>query len=372
MKKKKVLIATGIFPPDIGGPATYAKILVDELPRYGIQAQVVNFSPLMRYPTVLRHCIYLARMLQLCPNADVILALDPVSVGLPSALAAIVWRKRLVLKIGGDYAWEQAVQRFGVDAPLDQFRENRYGWQVDVLRWVESFVASRSDEIIVPSLYLKNTVSEWDVDTGKIQVIYNAYVPPNLAISKHEARKRLDLEGSIVVTVGRLVPWKGIKLLIDVVNELTSSIPDLFLVVVGSGPQLRELAQRAERIGLRDRVTFTGTVPHETVIQFLRAADLFVLNSAYEGLSHSILEAMAVGTPVAVTRSGGNPELIEHRVSGLLIDYNEKEQLSDAIMEILTNGDVASSLATNASDALSDFGLEQMIRDTVAVLTTDK
>jgi len=100
MKKKKILIATGLYPPEEGGPAAYAKILYDKLPEYGISVDVVPFRRVRFLPKIIRHLVYFFIILWRGLFADVIYALDPVSVGFPSFLAAkILGNNRFVFFI---------------------------------------------------------------------------------------------------------------------------------------------------------------------------------------------------------------------------------------------------------------------------------
>ncbi len=110
----KILIATGIYPPDVGGPATYSKLLKDELPKHGIDVQVLSFGQVRYLPKILRHLTYFIKTLKKGREVDVIYALDPVSVGLPSILASKILGKRFILKMVGDYAWEQYQQKEGI------------------------------------------------------------------------------------------------------------------------------------------------------------------------------------------------------------------------------------------------------------------
>ncbi|MEK7482188.1 MAG: glycosyltransferase, partial [Patescibacteria group bacterium] len=122
----KIILACGIFPPDIGGPATYADKLAGELNRLGHEVVVLTYrdktiskletrnSKLQlvivsrKFPKLVRHFVYFWKLFWLAKTADVIYAQNAVSVGLPSVLAAGILRKKLVLKIVGDAAWERA------------------------------------------------------------------------------------------------------------------------------------------------------------------------------------------------------------------------------------------------------------------------
>lgn len=338
--KKRILIATGIFPPEVGGPATYSKILLDELPKCWFGVRVLSFGNVRHFPKILRHIAYGIKFMAYGRNADIIFAQDPVSVGLPAALAAKILRKKFILKIVGDYAWEQGVQRFGVKEVLDDFLKNKYRWEVEFLRKIQKFVANRANKIIVPSEYLKKIVSMWGVNPNKIQVIYNAFEAPELNVSKENARKRLGLAGKILVSAGRDVPWKGFQTLRDLMPEILRQFPDTKLFILNNEPR-------------------------EKLLLYLRAADVFVLNTAYEGFSHQILEAMILGVPVITTDFGGNLELIEDGKNGFLVKYNDKTALAEKISKVLSDDALAQKLSENAQKKAQEFSLERMIQKTI-------
>src|SRR6185437_4520018 len=135
----KLLLATPLFPPDSGGPSTYAKMLVDELPKRGIEVVLVKFGDVRHLPPGIRHFAYFWKCVYHSFSADVIYALDPVSVGLPAALAAISMRKKFLVRIPGDYAWEQGRQRYGVAEELDEFQHKIYSRKVEKLRSIQRF-----------------------------------------------------------------------------------------------------------------------------------------------------------------------------------------------------------------------------------------
>lgn len=375
----KILIATGIFPPDIGGPATYSKTLLDELPKRGIKVKVLSFGSVRHWPKIIRHLIYFFKVLNSGKKADIIFAQDPVSVGLPSALAAKLLRKNFVLKIVGDYAWEQGVQRFGVKDFLDDFLTKKYNWRVELLRRVQLFSAKKAQAIIVPSEYLRSVVMRWGIGSSKINTIYNSFeLPQNLQLGhrNYDPDKALSLKDKIVFknkektifSIGRLVPWKGFDVLIEVFSDLVKDFPNLKLFIVGSGPEEKKLKSRAADYGLEKSVIFTGSLSHQELLKRLSLADIFVLNTAYEGLSHQILEAMALRVPVVTTNVGGNPEVIKGD-SGVLVNFNDKDALKEKISELLENPSLASKFSNNGfAIAEQFFSKEKMINGLIQVL----
>src|SRR6185436_880397 len=103
----RILVATGLYPPESGGPATYSKFLVEKLPALGVEVSVLPFSRVRYLPKLVRHVAYFFACASLAREADIVYAQDTVSVGLPAALAAFVARKKFMVRVPGDYAWEQ-------------------------------------------------------------------------------------------------------------------------------------------------------------------------------------------------------------------------------------------------------------------------
>ncbi len=368
MTLHRVLIATGIYPPDIGGPATFAKALVEEMPKHGVTPLLLTFSSLLRYPRGLRHGLFLRRILAANGGADVILALDPVSVGLPALAASRLLQKRLVLRLGGDFAWEQAVERFGVDQDLEGFLEARHGVGVELLKWAERLTARRAARVIVPDRFMRRVAERWGVPNDRIVEVGNVIDLPGLPASRESARALLGVEGRLIVSMGRLLRLKGFDELIDAVGALRTEFPDLRLAILGEGPQRDRLAEKVRSAGLVDAVLLPGALPRETALSYVRAADLFVLNSASEGQAHSILEAMALGTPAIATSAGGTPDLIEHGRNGWLVGAHDRAALTDAMRALLRDPGFAARLAAGARLPPDRFDKAQMVRSTIPVL----
>jgi glycosyltransferase involved in cell wall biosynthesis len=319
----------------------------------------------------LRHLTFLKHILARAGNADILMALDPVTVGLPALLACDLLRLPFVLRIGGDYAWEQGVQRFGVKEDLQEFLVSSYGWRVELLKRIEGWVARRAIKVIVPSHFMQTVIEQWGVRTDRIAVIGNAFDESDAAglpASREEARARLHIEGRLVVSMGRLLRLKGFEKLIEAVSSLRPEFPDLRLAILGSGPQSAELRSRLRQARLEGIVQLVGALPHPNALLYLKAADLFVLNSATEGMAHAIVEAMALGTPVIATRAGGNPELVDHGRSGWLVTHDDGPALEEVIRELLRDPARAASLAEVASQSLGRFDIAPMVRQTVAVM----
>jgi len=331
----KIVIATPLYPPEIGGPATYAKLLYEGLPEKGIEVELIKFSSVKYLPKFLRHYVYYRHVLRSARSADVILALDPVSVGLPAMYAAKKAEKPYIVKIVGDYAWEQGQQRFGVTQNLDEFvKIKNVPFPVRVLRRIQTCVARSATHVIVPSEYLKDIVTAWGIQKEKIHVIYNGIELPAL-IPTHQK----DDGEYLIVSGGRRVSWKGFEAIERVAQGHTN-----WRVFIASG------------------------LPRGEVLGWIKAADVFVLNSHYEGLSHMLIEAMMLGTPVIATNTGGNKTLIMHEKTGLLIPPGDDASLREALTIVAHNPGAARERAFAAQKCMDNFSLSRMLDGTAQLL----
>lgn len=330
----KLVITTPLYPPEIGGPATYAKILNEGLPGKGIEVELVKFSEVRHLPKLVRHYAYYRRVLRAARGADAILALDPVSVGLPAMRAAKKAGKPFVVKIVGDYAWEQGTQRFGITQNLDEFvKEKSVPFLVRMLRRVQTRVAAAATRVIVPSEYLKRIVAVWGISEAKVMVIHNGIELPESMTTPSRPH------GFFVVSSGRRVPWKGF----EAIERVVAREPDWHFLLL-QGLSRKEALER------------------------IQGADVFVLNSDYEGLSHALIEAMMLGTPVIATNVGGNPELIEDGKTGLVIPPRDEEALYAALKRVAEDPTTTRSRAAAAKLRAQDFSVGAMLERTTALI----
>jgi len=369
---QKIIVATPLFPPEIGGPATYAHMLQEELPKHGFEVEILPFTTARRWPKLIRHFVYYQQLKQKTKSADLVYALDSVSVGLPAVLAARRNHKPFLLRVPGDYAWEQGQVRFGVKDNLDVFiqRRHRYPVVVRVLSSIQSWVAKKAQLIIVPSEYMKGVVTTWGVHPANIFPVYSALFPLPVEQGKIELRKSLDYNGTVLVSAGRLVPWKGFITLIEILPELRKRVKDANLVIIGEGPDGARLKARAQELNMSAHIRFVPRQAKHALGAAIVASDVFVLNTSYEGLSHQLLEVMALGVPIVTTNVGGNSELIKDTVNGILVPYDDKDELIRGIERAATHEAFRDNLIRNARLRVKDFEKEKVVKDLVTILET--
>jgi len=199
-------------------------------------------------------------------------------------------------------------------------------------------------------------------------VLYNAVdiseIEEQARIGTWDARSAYDLEAStpLVVYVGRLIPEKGIRELLEAMTSVRQRCPDAHLLLAGEGPMYDEL----ESLG-QDGVIFVGALDHPQALSLLQQADIFCLPSYSEGFSTVVLEAVALETFIVTTPVGGTVELLDTDYGGL-IPGHEPEVIADALIHGLTDPEWRSSAITSAKKRLeSTFTWEKTAQEFVRV-----
>ncbi len=357
MKDIHITIATGIFPPSIGGPASYSKMLLDFLGPYGYDVTIVTFDSVRKYPKIIRHIMYFFLLCKHSISSDILYAQDPVSVGLPALCVAKLFRKPLMVRLGGDYAWEQAVGRFGCTDTLDDFVTKKQPYiYVRMLQSIQRYVVSHSQATVVPSAYLKRIVTQWGIDEQILHVIYNAFTPPDVR------KKNIHRKTFTIVTVGRLVPWKGFATLIDTVVTLHTSYPHVTLTIIGDGIDKEMLEKKIQQAHAESYIQMKGALSKDAVYTELSCADAFVLFTSYEGFSHLILEAMSIGVPILTTAVGGNTEILRDMDNALLIPHST-EHLEKGLRRMIDDSELRERIATEAQKNVAVYTEDKMFAE---------
>ena len=382
--KKKILIVTGIYPPDIGGPASYAKTLAQRLSK-DHEVKVITYSSVRKfeqdkiYPFIVkrvwkknfwffRHTIYALKVFCACKNNDIIYSLSTLNGAIPSLVGARFFKKKFYLRIAGDYAWQVAVEKNKISLLIDDFQKVKKTSWIGFLHKIQVRACKSSNGVIVPSEYLAGIVRGWGVSGDKIKIIYNGVDFKSADISQEEAKKKIGIYGDIILSAGRLVPWKGFRMLIKIMPRL-SEISQLFrLIIVGDGPDQKMLESMVKNLGLERKVYLVGKKSQEELATYLAASEMFVLNSGYEGFSHQILEAMTVGVPIITTAVGGNKEVIRQGENGFMVKYQDEFNLIEAIKSLWQNSELREEFKKEGKKTVEHFSSEKMFKETVKIL----
>jgi glycosyltransferase involved in cell wall biosynthesis len=351
----RVLITSPVFPPDLGGPAIYVPSLARWLVERGHEVRVVAFCsepapsghpfPVVSIPPASLPVRYWKAFLAVRREArdcDVVYVNEHLA--LMHVLGARLARKPVVIRIMVDGAWEIAHRYGWCDGDdIVTFQGRSYGWKVKLTRALQKRWWRAASHIIACSEFLRQIlVRTYGVPPEKVELVHNAHhgpLPETVRETPEEARKALGLPGDrrYLLTICRLMVWKRV----DVIIEALAKLPeDVDLLVAGDGDMLEAWQALATRLGLAERVRFLGNVPHAQIPLLIRSSEVFVLNSEYEGLSHTLIEVQSLGTPIVASNVCGNPEVVTHGETGFLVDPRNSYELADALSKLLSSNDL--------------------------------
>jgi glycosyltransferase involved in cell wall biosynthesis len=230
-----------------------------------------------------------------------------------------------------------------------------------VSRWKYLYSA---DRILTVSSGITETLIQSGIPASRVEVVYEGV---DVREVENAAPARLYPPSEPVIgCVAYLSEEKGHATLLDALALLLGQRPAARLVLVGDGPLRIQLERQARALGISERVRFLGFQEHTS--HFLRGFDIFVLPSLSEGLSSGILAAMAASLPVVASDIGGIPELVQHRVTGLLVPPRNPEPLAEALTELIDSADLRHRYGqAGRSRVMKHFTLEQKVKRTLAI-----
>ena len=370
-KPLKICITSPIFPPDLGGPATYVPSLATYLAERGHDVTVVAFCSdpepsgwpfrVVSIPRCWMPLRYLKDFLAVyreASDADVLYINEHLAFHV--ALAGRLRGKPMVIRVCVDGTWEISHRLGWHDDTITDYQHRTYGWKVAFARRLQRLWWGWMKRIIAPSQFLKSIVEGYGVPPERTELIYNAYHgPQEFNDTREDCRTRLGVPDDhvLLLSICRLMIWKGVDGLIRALGRLPENH---HLYVAGDGDELDRWTKLAADLGLSHRVHFLGNVPHADLMGWIRAADVFLLNSAYEGLSHTLLEVMWLGTPAAVSNVCGNPELIDDRVNGRSFGFQDTDGIVESILDILSDPDATRTYVERSREKVAGFAREPL------------
>jgi glycosyltransferase involved in cell wall biosynthesis len=368
----RVVVVSGIWPPDVGGPASHAPALAAALLDAGHAVEVVttaDHAPEARpYPVrwisrarsaPLRHLAVAREVARAARRSDRVYATSMVR---RSALGAAVARRPLVVKLVSDEAFERAARSGGFGGTLEVFQAHQGGARARFLRATRTAALRRATRVIVPSAYLRDLAVGWGLPFDRFVVVPNPAPSLPALPARDDARAELGLNGFTLATAGRLTRQKALG---DAL-EAVARVEGVSFVVAGDGPERQVLERRAAALGVAERVRFVGPLSRDQVLTLYRASDAALSTSAWENLPHSVVEALAVGTPVLATAVGGVPEVVHDGENGLLVPAGDVEAIAGAIGRLVGDGGLRAALASRAAGSVAELAepaaLERIVR----------
>ena len=352
-------MTVGIFPPDIGGPATFvpkiAKYFQDEL-NYEIEILTLSdnknsninddFSVKRidrNLPIIYRWLKTIFTIYKLGKNKDLIFVNG---LGTEATIANIFLKKKIIRKIVGDPVWERAYSKAKISESFDEFQVKNYGFSIWLQKKVRSFSIKKSDIVVAPSQHLKNFILNLGFK-NKIEIINNGVFIP-------EENTNIFTNDQINITiVSRLVSHKNIEKIIKAISDLNS--PLINLNIIGDGPELNQLQKISLESNNKDNIIFHGKLNRDEINHIFLNSDIYIQASNYEGLPHSLLEAMSYGIPVLCTPVGECKEILGNEDRGYILDLPvSKNNIKSKITEIIDEKNMANKKGERGKDFINE------------------
>lgn len=238
-----------------------------------------------------------------------------------------------------------------------------YFWEKGRRRWAYRWVSRYAKMVAVSEDLKRFVVEQTGMAVGRIQVIYNGVdqAPKADPAQAGQYKKDLGLAGDelVVGIVGNLYPVKGHTYLLDAIPQILKDCPKTTFLFIGRGELDVPLKTKAKTLGIEEKVRFLGL--RQDVPKLLAIMDVFAMPSLSEGLSIALLEAMAAGKPVVVTRVGGNPELVVEGQTGYLVPAGQAPPLAEAMLSLLRDQTQAKAFGVRAQHIVEErFTLDLM------------
>ena len=359
----KILITVGIYPPDIGGPASFvpkiAKMLTEnkhDVTVICLSDNKVSDDENFKVIRILRNQNLLLRWMQtiftIIKNGRNVDCLFVNGLPMESYVANLFLRKKLVRKIVGDWAWERGRNKGLINESFDEFQENSHNLHLEIAKFSRGWTATKADIVITPSKHLSKVVENWGVKPNKLIIIYNGTKILNDDISK------TNQETINLITVGRLAPWKNIDTIIKSVNLLRQYDTKFKLFIVGSGPLESELKKLVSDLNLSTEVIFTGQKNYTELTEYYKNSNIYIQASGYEGLPHVLLEAINYDLTLISTPIGGSNEILQDGKNGYVLNLEKgkkpnTENLKNIILETINKKELTEEKKKNAKILLS-------------------
>jgi glycosyltransferase involved in cell wall biosynthesis len=347
-----ILITVGIFPPDIGGPASFVPKISDFLIENGHNVKIICLSEVENIHTednldvirIKRSNNLLIRWMktiyQIFKNGRRSDLIFVNGLGVESTIANLILKKKLIRKIVGDPVWERAYNQKNTTESFDEFQNNKHPFRIEIQKLLRNWSINSAEIVVTPSDHLKSFVSGIGFNNIILKINNGVDITEIKRANVHKV-------GINLIIISRLVVQKNINIVIEAMKLLDNK--NLKLSIIGEGGEFGNLESKIQDLNLQNRVQLLGKIDNRKISQFLLTADIFIQASDYEGLPHSLLEAINYEVPILSTEAGGCKDLLNDGERGFIIPMPpDKKIIAENISFIIDNKAEANKRAAEA------------------------
>lgn len=245
------------------------------------------------------------------------------------------------------------------------FSEPLFSWKRKIFIFLERFANKFADKIIAVSDFdRRSAVKQGIALESKLEVVYHGLDLDKFENLDKASRKEFNIpENALLIgTAANFYPSKGLKYFINSASLLCRDFYNLYFLIIGQGGLKKNLQKQIKEQGLENKIIMPGFRPD--ALQIMKIMDIFVLSSVKEGLPYCLLEAMALGLPIAASKAGGVPEIIEDKKTGLLSEPADFYGLAENIKILIKDKNLRRELSENSEKKIQSFTIERMAEET--------
>lgn len=321
----KILIATGIYPPDIGGPAHYAKSLHDEFESLSHKVKVLSYRLEKKIPIGVRHFWFFIKIISSLKGVNFIVALDTFSVGLPAVFAGKLFHKKVIIRTGGDFLWESYVARTEEKIPLSEFYKKERNYSIKekiIFKLTKSLLQNTHAIVFSTDWQRKIFIDAYKLKKEKTFIIENFYG------QKQDSNKPKEKN---FLWAGRDIVLKNVDI-------------------------LKEAFQKVKKIDNTVKLDISNKVSRAELLEKIRTCYAVILPSISEVSPNFILEALMLNKPFIVTMDTGLHDKLKD--VGSFVNPLNSEDIKEKIL-FLANDDNYKK----AKDKISSFQFSHSYRE---------
>ncbi len=326
-----MVVLSGIYPPDSGGPATFSVAFSDFVTKNHYFSKVLSLtdsvstslkSDNQEVKLISRRLGLLRRTVKVVLEVASEFARRSHVIAngffIETYLASILTRGSYVAKVPGDIVWERATNSSLTSLSVGDFQKEKLSFKYKIFRSLFSRSLIRAKSVIVPSPVLYQLCLSWGVPRGNLHMIFNSvdvdyFKPSSNAHLKHDC-----------IVVNRLVKLKNVD---EVIRACHAR--NLSLLVVGDGPEMENLISLST--SLQSKTTFAGNTSKQELLDYLQSSSFYILNSTVDATAYSLLEARSCGLIAIANVETGASQVIRHKVDGYLTDTTDSIGLEKAL-----------------------------------------
>jgi len=376
----KILVTTGIFPPDVGGPARFIPNICNYLSKNN-EVTVLTYSnntshsdfgfdyKLMRIPRNINKIRRFLKTLKLIfkegKEVDLIFVNG---LWIEVMLANFYLNKIIIRRFVGDPIWEKFYNNYKTNFSFEDFNNNKQKIIVELLKKIRNYSIKKCNKVIVPSDNLFDFIKKTGFENIVIKIVNGTFIEP----------EKSKLHQNKFLIVSRLVRHKNIDIVIKSFTKLKKLHNINFhLDILGDGPEKLNLQNLIDSLEMNNEIKLLGSKYDEELKKYYLNAKFFLQLSNYEGLPHTVLEAMSFGLVAIVSNVGGNNDIITNNLNGYIYNFQKNidtiEDLTIFILNIISRDQENLNISNNAFDSIKEnFSLEKTINKYIDELVVNE